>query len=61
MIIMKRAEFYIPLPEDQGYKTEPLVRGYKTHKFHNTPYIGMKIHLRFFSSHELIGNEDITT
>ena len=36
--------FYIP---------EPLARGYKTHnEFHNTSY-GMKIHLRFFLSHEL--------
>ena len=35
--------FYIP---------EPLARGYKTHEFHDTSY-GMKIHLRFFLSHEL--------
>ena len=44
--------FYIP---------EPLARGYKTHnEFHNTSY-GMKIHLRFFLSHELTRNEQITT
>ena len=43
--------FYIP---------EPLARGYKTHnEFHNTSY-GMKIHLRFFLSHELTRNEQIT-
>ena len=43
--------FYIP---------EPLARGYKTHnEFHNTSY-GMKIHLRFFLSHELTQNEQIT-
>ena len=43
--------FYIP---------EPLARGYKTHnEFHNTSY-GMKIHLRFFLSHELKRNEQIT-
>ena len=43
--------FYIP---------EPLARGYKTHnEFHNTLY-GMKIHLRFFLSHELTRNEQIT-
>ena len=40
--------FYIP---------EPLVRGYKTHnEFYNSSY-GMKIHLRFFLSHELTRNE----
>ena len=44
--------FYIP---------EPLARGYKAHnEFHNTSY-EMKIHLRFFLSHELIWNEQITT
>ena len=50
--IMKRVVcFYIP---------EPLARGYKTHnEFHNTSY-GMKIHLRFFLSHELTRNEQIT-
>ena len=43
--------FYIP---------EPLARGYKTHnEFHNTSY-GMKIHLRFFLSHEVTRNEQIT-
>ena len=43
--------FYIP---------EPLARGYKTHnEFHNTSY-GKKIHLRFFLSHELTRNEQIT-
>ena len=43
--------FYIP---------EPLARGYKTNnEFHNTSY-GMKIHLRFFLSHELTRNEQIT-
>ena len=43
--------FYIP---------EPLARGYKTHnEFHNTSY-WMKIHLRFFLSHELTRNEQIT-
>ena len=43
--------FYIP---------EPLARGYKTHnEFHNISY-GMKIHLRFFLSHELTRNEQIT-
>ena len=43
--------FYIP---------EPLARGYKTHnEFHNTSY-GIKIHLRFFLSHELTRNEQIT-
>ena len=43
--------FYIP---------EPLARGYNTHnEFHNTSY-GMKIHLRFFLSHELTRNEQIT-
>ena len=43
--------FYIP---------EPLARGYKAHnEFHNTSY-GMKIHLRFFLSHELTRNEQIT-
>ena len=36
-------------------------RGYKTHNsFHNTSY-GMKIHLRFFLSHELTRNKQITT
>ena len=45
-------KFYIP---------QPLARGYWTHnKFHNTAY-GMKIHLRFFLSHELTWNEQITT
>ena len=35
------------------YITEPQARAYKTHhKFYNTWY-GMKIHLRFFFSHEL--------
>ena len=43
--------FYIP---------EPLARGYTTHnEFHNTSY-GMKIHLRFFLSHELTRNEQMT-
>ena len=40
--------FYIP---------SPLARGYKTHnEFNNTSY-GMKIYLRFFSSHELTRNQ----
>ena len=44
--------FYIP---------EPLARGYKAHNdFHYISY-GMKIHLRFFLSHELTRNEQITT
>ena len=39
---------------------KPLSRGYKTHnEFHNTSY-GMKILLRFFLSHELTQNEQIT-
>ena len=42
------------------YTPEPLARGYKTHEFHNTSY-GMKIHLRFFLSHELTRNEQIIT
>ena len=42
--------FYIP---------EPLARGYETHnEFHNTSY-WMKIHLRFFLSHELTRNKQI--
>ena len=45
--IMKRVVFYIP---------EPLARGYKTHnEVHNTSY-GIKIHLKFFLSHELTQN-----
>ena len=43
--------FYIPSPEARGYKTH--------NEFHNTSY-GMKIHLRFFLSHELTRNEQIT-
>ena len=44
--------FYIP---------ELLARGYQANKeFHNTSY-GMKIHLRFFLSHQLARNEQITT
>ena len=40
---------------------EHLASGYKTHnKFHNAWY-GMKIHLRFFLSHELTRNVQITT
>ena len=53
LCIMKRVVFYIP---------KPLARGLlKTHnKFHNASY-GMKIHFRFFLSHELTQNEQITT
>ena len=37
-----------------------VARGYKTHnEFHNTSH-GMKIHLRFFLSHELTRNEQMT-
>ena len=46
-----RCVFYIPSPEARGYKTH--------NSFHNTSY-GMKIHLRFFLSHELTRNEHIT-
>ena len=39
--------------------SEPLARGYKTHnEFHNILY-GMKIHLRFFLSHELTRKDEI--
>ena len=41
------------------YIPETLARGYKTHKFHNTPY-GMKIHLRFFLLHELTRHKQVT-
>ena len=51
--IMKRVVCFIS-------PIEPLARGYKTHnEFHNTLY-GMTIHLRFFLSHELTQNEQIT-
>ena len=43
------------------YIHEPLARGYRIHnEFHNTSY-GMKIHLRFFLSHELTRNQQMTT
>ena len=50
--------FYIPEPLASCvfYIPEPLAHN----EFHNTSY-GMKIHLRFFLSHELTRNEQITT
>ena len=60
--IMKRVVCFISPSLWRGdiKHTTREARGYKTHNsFHNTSY-GMKIHLRFFLSHELTRNEQIT-